>query len=50
MLVKTPKMTAATITTTVESRSSGQVGQDAFFSSSTISPKNMRMLRKGFFI
>ena len=43
-------MTAATITTMVESRSSGHVGQDAFFSSSTISPKNMRMLRKGFFI
>jgi hypothetical protein len=42
-------MTTATITTTVESRSSA-VGQVAFWSSATISPKKMRMLRNGFFM
>lgn len=50
MLVKIPNITQATITTTVESRSSVQVGHEAFLSSSTISPKKMRVLRKGFFI
>ncbi len=50
MLVKTPRITQATMTITVESRSSVQVGHEAFLSSSTISPKKMRVLRKGFFI
>src|SRR5476651_789662 len=43
-------MIAATTTTTVESRSSALVGQVAFFSSSIISPKKMRVLRNGFFM
>ncbi len=50
MLVKTPRRTAATITTIVESRSSVRVGQVAFFNSSIISTVKMRMLRNGFFI
>lgn len=50
MLVKMPRMTQATMTTTVESRSSVQVGHEAFFSSSINSPEKMRALRNGFFI
>src|SRR5215217_2136905 len=50
MLVKTPRITAATITTRVESRSSVLVGPVAFWSTPTISPRKMRVLRKGFFI
>ena len=38
------------MTTIVESRSSDLVGQVAFFSSSIISPKKMRVLRNGFFM
>ena len=50
MLVNTPRMMAATMTTIVESRSSTLVGQVAFFSSSMISPAKMRVLRNGFVI
>ena len=50
MLVKTPRMTAATTTITVESRSSGMVGQEAFLSSSTVSIAKMRTERNGFFM
>src|SRR3954468_18194848 len=50
MLVKMPRMTAATTTTMVESRNSVFVGQVAFWSSPTISPRKMRVLRNGFFI
>src|SRR5207245_1257552 len=48
--VKRPRMAIATTTTTVESRSSVLVGHEAFWSSSTISPRKMRVLRNGFFI
>jgi len=50
MLVKRPKMIAATTTMIVESRSSDLVGQVAFCSSPTISPMKIRVLRNGFFI
>ena len=50
MLVNTPSMIAATMTTIVESNNSLRVGQVAFLSSSTISTKNIRVLRNGFFI
>src|SRR5579883_2716725 len=50
MLVKSPSSSEATITTTVESRSSLRVGHDAFFSSSMISMKKMRVLWNGFFM
>ena len=38
------------MTTTVESRSSVRVGQEAFFNSPTISPVKIRMLLNGFFM
>src|SRR3954464_13584031 len=47
MLVKTPRMTAATMTTIVESRSSVRVGIEVFRSSSNISVKNVRALLNG---
>src|SRR4051812_24744296 len=50
MLVKAPRITAAATTTMVESRSSALVGQVAFWSSPTISPRKMRVLRNGFFM
>src|SRR5215216_6475112 len=50
MAVNRPRMTAATITTIVESRSSVLVGQVAFWSSPTISPRKIRVLRNGFFM
>ena len=50
MLVKSPSSKHAINTTTVESRNSVQVGHEAFLSSSTISPKKIRVLRNGFFI
>src|SRR4051812_13876176 len=50
MAVKVPRMIAATMTTTVESRSSALVGQAHFWSSSIISPRKMRVLRNGFFM
>jgi len=50
MLVKTPNKTPAKTTTIVESRNSVRVGQEAFWSSPTISPKKMRVLRNGFFM
>src|SRR5215213_7309608 len=50
MLVKSPRITAATTTTMVESRNSDFVGHVAFWSSPTISPRKIRVLRNGFFI
>ena len=50
MLVKSPRISDATRTTTVESRNSDFVGQVHFFNSSIISPKKIRVLRNGFFI
>src|SRR5476651_2624952 len=50
MLVNRPSRSAATTTMMVESRSSARVGQAAFFSSSIISTKKMRVLRNGFFM
>ena len=50
MLVKTPRISEAATTMTVESRNSGMVGQVAFLSSSTISMKKMRVELNGFFM
>ena len=47
---ETPSNTPASTTTIVESRSSVRVGQEAFWSSPTISPIKMRVLRNGFFM
>src|ERR1041384_6156611 len=45
-----PRIMAAPLTTMVESRSSVLVGQVAFWSSPTISPRKIRVLRNGFFM
>ena len=50
MLVNKPSSSEATMTMSVESRSSVMVGQVAFFSSSIISLTKMRVLWNGFFI
>ena len=50
MLVKAPRMSEATMTMIVESRSSVMVGHVAFLSSSTISMAKMRTVVNGFFI